>query len=113
MTRTNKKHACVTYTKIRPFPTTPLQGSTTMGKLEVRVTSVQIVTGFPAHVIIPEPPGWQPACNADNGIGPGATTWGPHTPPVTYGNKGNTPCTDYVSADEKVGSPSGLAIEKD
>jgi len=44
------------------FPKPYAPHSTTMALLDVRVASVQIVTGFPAHVIIPEPPGWQPMC---------------------------------------------------
>ena len=82
-----------------------------MAKLEVRVASVQIVTRFPAHVIIPDPPGWQPACKMDAGVSLGVTTQAAHTHPVTLGTRSNTPYTECAAAEEKVSSLSGPAIE--
>lgn len=82
-----------------------------MVQLEVRVTSVQIVTGFPAQIIIPEPPGWQPVCKT--GVGSGVTTRVPHTPSAIFGGRGNTPYIERAAADGKVSSPSGPVIEKE
>lgn len=45
-----------------------------MVRLDARVVSVQIVTNFPAQVIIPEPPGWQAKCQTPTETKPGGLT---------------------------------------
>ena len=51
-----------------PSPSFP---TNTMTRIETRVTSVQVVRGFPACLAIPNPPGWDyspPSCSASNVI---------------------------------------------
>jgi len=92
--------------------TAVLQDSTTMLQLEARVASVQIVTGFPAHMIIPEPPGWRPACKIDTGISLGVTGWETRTPSATSGERGGTPYAERSAVNKKASSSFGPADKR-
>ena len=86
-----------------------LPHSATMVRLDVRVTSVQIVARFPAHVIIPEPPGWQPGCQVSAGVSPGLYTQGILTSSVILGTRGTT---EYTAVGENVIGFFGSTGEK-
>lgn len=80
--------------------------STIMVQLDARVTSVQIIARFPAHMIIPEPPGWQSGCQASAGVSPVVSAQVMLTPGVSLGRWGD------IAVNGKVIGFSGSAGER-